>query len=39
MFLWARKLKKKEGIEEKCKTTFNTLHLGLFTNVKNYFEN
>ena len=28
MFLWARKLKKKEGIEDNYITTFNTLKSG-----------
>ena len=37
MFLWARKLKKKEGTNENYKTTFNTLNLGLFANVKKLF--
>ena len=40
MFLPARKLKKKEEIEENYITTFDTLNLGAFANLKkkNYFE-
>ena len=34
IFLWARKLKKKEGIEVNYLTTFKTVDLGLLVNLK-----
>ena len=37
MFLWKRKLKKNERIEENYIITFNTLNLGLFSNVQKLF--
>ena len=40
MFSWARKLKKKEGIQENNITTFNTLKSGFICQreKKHYFE-
>lgn len=37
MVLWAKKLKKNEGIDENCINTFTTLNLGLIANVKELF--
>ena len=38
MFLWARNLLKKELMEEIKKSSFCALNLGLFANMKNYFQ-
>ena len=38
MFLWARNLLKTELMEEIKKSSFCALNLGLFANMKNYFQ-
>ena len=37
-YFMGKKTRKRERIEENYITTFNTLNLRLFANLKNYFE-